>query len=306
MSSSNAPSTPAFIDLALGLCWGAWTELGLAGWRRTHQDWAIDPEPLIVFTARLANDDPRLRDEALDWCLRYWRHVSKARLKNQPTVEINDTSNSWGEFAATVNRHSRAAWPHATDALTNYEPTGRSRLQALTAPSLACLRMRAMFGLGARTEILRELLFRPDVSMSVAQLARAVGYTKRNVADECENLSRAGVLKMRGESNRFYFSLAAPNALETFVGEIAPIRPDWNALFAVVGQLIAFDRQSASSPAPVAFVEMHTTLSSVQADLDALGLRGPSLTADPNSGEAFRRWAVELLEDLAAGRWPTA
>ncbi len=28
---------------AVDLCWGAWSELGVSGWGRTKQNWAIDP-----------------------------------------------------------------------------------------------------------------------------------------------------------------------------------------------------------------------------------------------------------------------
>ncbi len=79
-----------FAEQATALAWGAWVELGVSGWTDTHSDWAIDPEPLIVFTAFLGDEDARLRDEATDWCVRNWRYVSKTRLKNlvreQPTA----------------------------------------------------------------------------------------------------------------------------------------------------------------------------------------------------------------------------
>jgi hypothetical protein len=47
--------------------------LTAARWTRTHTDWAIDLEPLIMFTAALGDEDPRLRDEATDWCIRNGR-----------------------------------------------------------------------------------------------------------------------------------------------------------------------------------------------------------------------------------------
>ena len=63
-------------ELATELCWGAWSELGVSGWGRTHREWAIDPEPLILLTASLDKHDPRLRDEATDWCIQNWRFVA--------------------------------------------------------------------------------------------------------------------------------------------------------------------------------------------------------------------------------------
>lgn len=89
----------------------------------------------------------------------------------------------------------------------------RSTLPPLDRPSLVWLRLRAMFGLGARTEILPYLLSRTGGAVSVAQLADATGYTKRNVAEACETLERAGVLAVRSVANRFYYYLARRAAL---------------------------------------------------------------------------------------------
>ena len=45
----HAIASPAPVgEGALALAWSLWTELGVPGWSRRHQDWAIDPEPLIL------------------------------------------------------------------------------------------------------------------------------------------------------------------------------------------------------------------------------------------------------------------
>jgi len=306
-TSKSTLQNDSLEDLALGLCWGAWTELGVSGWRRTHQDWAIDPEPLIVFTAWMRDDDRRLRDESLDWCIHYWRHVSKVRLKNLPNRDLeDDLHEAWGEYAATVNARAHVAWPRPTHALERYQATGRSALRQLTEPSLVCLRMRAMFGLGARCEIMRQLLFQGKRWMTVAQLAGATAYAKRNVADECDTLERAGVLAMRAESNRFYYSLAHPDALADFVGDLPTIRPDWRALFDLLRWLIDLERQAEKLSDEVLHVEMHTTLREIEDDLDALGFDGPGRTSALDYRDTFLPWAERLLSDLAAGTWPSA
>ena len=53
-----------------------------------------------------------------------------------------------------------------------------------------------------------------DPTASVARLAAVTGYTKRNIADECETLQLASVLSVRSTRNRFYYSLARRVALE--------------------------------------------------------------------------------------------
>ncbi len=64
------------------LGWSLWTELGVSGVVRKHRHHAIDPEPLIIYTAALQDIDPRLRDESTDWCTRYHTFISKTRLRN--------------------------------------------------------------------------------------------------------------------------------------------------------------------------------------------------------------------------------
>ena len=67
----------------LNLAWSLWTELGVAGIKQNHQDvFLILIEELVIFTSVLTEIDPRLRDESLDWCLRFLIHfISVNRLK---------------------------------------------------------------------------------------------------------------------------------------------------------------------------------------------------------------------------------
>src|SRR2546426_5066188 len=122
-------------EQALELSWSLWAELGVAGWTRRHTSHAIDPEPLIIFTASLGDADPRLRDEATDWCIAYGRYVSAARLRNLLAHEAADARDAFGEFAATVNAHSTLRWPGATEP-RRVQLTGRSQIVDFHRPSL--------------------------------------------------------------------------------------------------------------------------------------------------------------------------
>jgi len=46
----------------LDLAWSLWTELGVAGHQRKHRQCVILPEELILLTAAIAEEDPRLRE----------------------------------------------------------------------------------------------------------------------------------------------------------------------------------------------------------------------------------------------------
>src|SRR6201989_1176838 len=66
---------------ALELLWKQWTAVGVAGVASvpTH---AVDLEAMIVFTPFVAELDPRLADESLDWCLRIGKkHIALSRLR---------------------------------------------------------------------------------------------------------------------------------------------------------------------------------------------------------------------------------
>src|SRR5438128_8988025 len=66
---SKTSSSEQIREHILDLVWSLWAELGVSSWIRRHQQWAIDPEPLILFTVQIGDADRRLRDEALDWCI---------------------------------------------------------------------------------------------------------------------------------------------------------------------------------------------------------------------------------------------
>ena len=295
------PTSPSSTHHALGLCWGAWSELGVSGWGRTHSDWAIDPESLMVFTSRIGASDPRLRDEAMDWCIKNGRHVSLARLRHLLRDVAPDVRESWGVFAATVNAEAGLTWPGATSKQPAYRATNRSRLRPFSEPSLIELRLRAMFGIGARTEVLKFFLFNQGATVALSSLADATLYTKRNVAEACESLVQAEILRRRAIANRFVFSLEEPERLSAFVGSVPTVTPDWSALFrAVVTILDTGDQQGDRDESALA-VHVHQATRSMAADLDALGIRQPDWQRGVGILGQWFEWTSELMGRLASG-----
>jgi hypothetical protein len=257
---------------------------------------------LIVFSPSVIASEPRLRDEVIDWCVRNWRHVSAARLRHLLNDNKHEETDSWGQFSATINHFSGVSrWPKATEE-RKFAVTGRSSLRRLSERSMVYLRMRSIFGLSARTEVLRYLLFTRERS-TAAMLAMQTNYTKRSIAEACESLAQAGALHSKQVGNRLYFSLVDGEALLAFLGPSAPIRPDWPALLRVVN---ALDRwtQFVESDERLLTVQTHQVFTQIQEDLEVLRLEMP----DQVSGEEFmpiwNRWSVALMKSLAAGEWP--
>ena len=304
MPTPRRRETKSIATLVNDLCWGSWAELGVSGWGRTHQEWAIDPEPLIIFTSVIGQEDPRLRDEAMDWCIRNWRHVSQTRLRNILREQSEETMEAWGEFAATVNARAGVRWPGATVERSAYRVTGRSTLRPLSEPSLVVLRMRALFGVGARTEILRYLLLNSRSKMTAAALAKATSYTKRNVAEECDSLVQADLLSVRTVGNRFYYSLTSAKSLASFVGSIPSVAPDWNALLRVVGAIWTRAEVAEEFPPKALIVETHQTAREIADDLEALDIEGPRQLRGAAILDEWDQWCAEVMAEFASGGWP--
>jgi hypothetical protein len=130
-------------DRRLDLAWSLWTGLGVPGQINRHANHAIDTEALIIFTAALGDEDPRLRDEATDWCIRYGSLISGARLKNLVSRESQIVQERYGELAATVAEHSSLRWPGKTKA-REYAPREHPKIATFNRKSQLVLRLRGI------------------------------------------------------------------------------------------------------------------------------------------------------------------
>lgn len=298
-----SPPSGMIADLSLELAWSLWGELGVRGVvQGRHDPWSIDPEPLIAFTASVGDRDPRLRDESIDWCIQYERYVSRARLRGILRRSDATARTEFGAYAATLSQHTGRSWPEASQPRP-YQPSGRSSLTPLTRPALIRLRLRALFGVGARAEILHAFIARPSAHATAAELARLTGYTKRNVTDELDRLELAGLLRVAAPSNQFLYRLHDRHALLSFVGEQPDVFPNWEPLFRVVSALL--NRLSAieTAPATVQAIELEKFVAEIEPDLRDARIRPPSPERErAGSPEALQSWAVHFMRELASGR----
>src|SRR5437016_5472085 len=123
--------------LLIDAAWSQWTELGVRGVKRQHQKFLIVPEELLVLTSIVAELDPRLFDEALDWCSRYHHFVSISRLKVIAKSFGDSVTKPLSMFSAALNSISRTHWPLFTHAMARkVVPSGKSKLPALKSPAL--------------------------------------------------------------------------------------------------------------------------------------------------------------------------
>ena len=296
-----ASFSKALLEDALDLSWSLWAELGVSGWERRHSAYAIDPEPLVLFTASLGDADPRLRDESTDWCVRYGRYLSAARLRNIATQFPPDVASAFGQLSATVNANSTLRWPNATEP-RRYRATGRSRIEDFRSPSLIALRLRAMLGVSARAEIVRAFLANPSACRSASELAPEVGYTKRNVAEALDGLRLAGVLETIAFGNQLRFRLSAPETLASAVGNFPDYFPRWVPIMRILRALLDYAGTAQAQRPAVRGVEAHGLIRALRPDLDLIGVSPPTdRPASDDFAPVLEDWVREVTTGWAAG-----
>ena len=286
------------------LGWSLWTELGVSGVVRKHRHHAIDPEPLIIYTAALQDIDPRLRDESTDWCARYHTFISKTRLRNLLKSQDESTKKSFSEYAATVNAHAPARWSGFQQVKPRvFAPSGKSSAD-FSRPSLLRLRMRALFGVGARAEILTSFLGEPSVSKSAIELV-AVGYAKRNVAQILSELTMAELLNAKPVSNRIHYRLARRKPLEKLADPLPKHFLDWSKLLTFLAAARILAKKSERKTPRVSAVDASGLLRRFETSLAGLHEQLPRPESSPEDyWKNVSHWILRFTEGLAKGLIP--
>jgi len=296
----NREVETALTDLA----WGHWTELGVSGWRlrdregSSELDVAIDPEPLIFLTAALADIDPRLRDEAIDWCVTFGRYISKVRLKRLLQLPIVDPG-SYSSFARTVNRSGHLAWPTDGGAVWRFKPTGRSVLNVRGRRSTIRLRARLVFGVSARAEILIALGEEARWAYTATELAERARYGRRVVVEALEALTAVGLVRSVDAPGARRFSLADPVAVHGILGPPPAATLDWALAFDACWRCYTTLQKFANAPATVRAIEAMKTAETVEEELMRMWLSVPGPTPRGEKAWArFETWTLDLIRVL--------
>lgn len=279
--------------------WSVWTELGVAGVTRQHQNFLILPEELILLTAVLGGSDPRLHNEALDWCIQNHQFISVSRLKtlaNEFSVLVGE---SLAIFCSTLNANSRAKWP----VMMKKEPlkfkvSKKSRLPKFEMPALLCLRSRAFFGTTARADVMTFFLTHENRTFSAADM-QEIGYTKRNISSVLESFVQTGLVELSLLRNQKRFTLSKRNEMTQLLGPIPDTSCSWNLLLKVVLTFRALIRQSETKADSSKVVELRNVLVSLEGAFQQLGLKAPPLQSDFTAyWKTFSEWILKLLNQV--------
>jgi hypothetical protein len=214
--------------------WSQWGQMGVPAHTNRRDEWAADPEALLLLTFEVGRGEPRLFDEMLDWLVINERLVSVQRLRNLAAGEddraLVEAVLGWlGQNRRRPRLGARSApqtekdpQPFFRDTrLTVSEPDPAFLAQGFLKPRTEprrvsvepdihlpinfAFRLRMLLGIGVRSEVIRVLVTDQAPWVNAQTLATSVGYSKRNVQEAVGALDASGALGSweHGNENRF-------------------------------------------------------------------------------------------------------
>lgn len=286
----------------LRLLWSLWTELGVAGIHRYHEDCLIDPEVLLLVTGWLGEDDPRLQDEVWDWCnqlsnlLSLQRIQGLARTFNTPeiTVSLVTIEIQLGKSS----RHPRSQ-ENSTDPRTYSE---KSRLPPLNRPSLLMLRLATIFGVGSRAVSLTVLLANPNNDVSVAEVAAVAGFSKPNIANTLASLHLGGLLHRVEVRNRLQYRLGKPKQLVALIAPLPRKMTGWLFILSFIVLWTRYAKQNEGSSPLRRAVAAVKLMKQIHPRLVAAEWEPSLLEGNPGKDlERIESWVLKSIEAVANG-----
>jgi hypothetical protein len=296
-------------DHILTLCWSLWTELGVRGVVQHHRDWSVDLEALIIATAALAESDPRLRDESLDCLLKLSPYLSVARLKNILAATAPDVEVAFGPYAATFNSASKThvKLPATKNARRyRFSRANKSSPFPLLGPAKTSLRLRAMFGVGAKAEVLGLMLAVDNRQWSALELSSRARFVKLVVTVALRDLENAGTVSIIKVGNRNSYRLKEPKALHDLVGSSAKQVVPWPEVFDFLLQAHALLAGSATRGEIAVAVDANKLLDEHRDRMEMLHLAWDKPELEQERWWAgFVDWVLIAANQLADGK-PTS
>jgi hypothetical protein len=250
---------------------------------------AIDLDALVAITAAREHLDPRVHGVAVDWCVDFGSIINTARLR-RIAHEMDMPDHALPVFGGVVASAGGPRWPFAKTGL-RAEPRGKVVVRDLQSPARIAWRLRAGFGVSARSEILTILLTAPAVPVSISDLARRARFTKRNISLAVSGMSLANIVTRVRVGNEDRITLAVDSPLRSLLEPNAVPSVDWASRWAAVYRLDRVDTVTEDSNFAVRLVETRTEAESLVPLLGPAALPYPDLNATGSAwGDAFGDW----------------
>jgi len=255
----------------------------------------IDLEALIAATALFGRDESRIVEGALDWCIRYGTAVSAGRLK-VVAAEIDQDLTALGEFAGLVAGGGGPRWPVPGRGPLVHASRGKVLVRDLRAPALLSWRLRAAFGVAARADILAVLATSDGRAFTLAELARLVRSSKRNVSLAVRSLALADAVRVDVVGNEQRVRLTAHPGFRDWLGPTPPAFVDWTSRFTVAASVLRLDALAVPSPL-VRAIDARALVERLSPVIRRTGLPEPDTTSLGEAfGPAYDRWRDALTD----------
>ena len=335
METSLTSFKAQFRESLLAFLWRQWSALGVSGNARTGDDWLIDPEALLLFSTVVARHDARLFDEILDWLQLNADAINLQRLARfQKEHALGDASvlaamatqlthakahPKWRTVAARVIRPDSTAAarplfshlpaPARADELwlawgwqrPRGELRGLSQTPRPDQPATFLFKLRALFGLQTRAEVMAWLL--AHESGHPADIARATGYFRGSIQAVLNELAASGHVYALRTGREKNFGLRRDEWRFLMTWPDAKDFPRWLpwpvilALFQRTNDLLEHPKLATMSPA-VQAIELERALAPAAQVLTPAGL-WPSVPSGM-TGQAALQANIDRMRGLLA------
>ncbi len=318
----------------LDFAWRSWSELGVPGHAAGRSRRMLDPEALILFTCEVGRHDPRLFDEMLDWISLHERLINIQRLKTLLSRESFKGGPVVSALAHFMGRPKTATkWRRLAEGLAGqtpdkslfFLPDGRplpvvktpdpafakagllrdkielryhARVFDPRRPEALLLKLRALFGVNSRAELVAFLLTHERANASEA--ARQTGYFQRTAYNALVEMKLSGLLHVTERGGENLYSLKTSAWAEFLEIETIPLWTNWPPLLSALETvwLKVRDSEWANRGPMKLALDLHLLFTDIMPRLRAARL-DDRLTAKPGgSDEAYVAECLESLRDL--------
>jgi hypothetical protein len=293
----TATTAEQAMDELARVAWRQWTAIGVTG--RTEPATApVDPEALIILTARLGDHDARLRDAAIDWCVAAGYLVNGSRLTHIMSTAGLVSDPAIAQFLATVAAAGGPVWGGRDVAPAPYSARGKVLLTSLTGDARLLLRLRASVGVNARADILLRLLTAHEAIL-IPNLVAATHFTRTNVDKTLAVLELAGHVEviLSGERGR-RVRLSDDSPFRAW-GHLQARVYDWPSLFDMVFRSVALVGMADEQADVVFGIEARSFIEEWRSVLAGAHIPAPpTLLTGALFVAAARSWSVDLPAEL--------
>lgn len=241
-----------------------WAQMGVFVEASRRDTWAQDPEALLVFAVEVARDDARLFDEVLDWLRLNGDLVSGRRLARishaAPARPLVEAAVEWAALHGSPLRLGSSVVPVPSEPVPLFDrpglpgrsdetflrhgflkpptvPSGKSTRPDLSLPVNFAFRLRHLFGVSTRADIVRFLLTSGADAPTTLAIAEAAVSTKRNVSGTLGDLAAAGFVERFWVGNEARYRIDRDRWARFLGLETLPAYRDWLQLLRALGEI---------------------------------------------------------------------